>query len=131
MTRTYKLKGKSVFQVCNYCGCRWSSRGEFLADETLLFNGYQADFESPDKGLFLFTHRGPGCGTTLALEIRHFIDLYHGPVYSERKLNSSDCPGHCANIFNLERCENKCEFAYIRELIQIVRKANGIKSRRR
>lgn len=117
---TVPLAGK-IFQECPYCRRIWLSRNQFLTDPTLVFNGYQADFEAPEMGLFLFTHRTPGCGTTIAMEVRYFQDLYRGPIYIERKSNTTECPGHCLRVFNFERCENRCECAYIRELMQILK----------
>lgn len=108
----------NMFQKCSCCGRIWQSRSDFLIDGLLTFNGYQADFEAPEMGLFLFTHRAPGCGTTIAIEVRYFRDLYDGPVYTERKTNTSECPGHCLHVASFERCETHCECAYVRQLMQ-------------
>jgi len=114
------LKKADHFKKCSYCSQIWHSRDLFLADKDIKFNGYQADFESPEEGLFLFTHHLHKCGTTLAVQVSLLQDLYKGPVYTERKMNSEECPSYCMNVSNFERCETKCECAYVRKLIQIV-----------
>jgi hypothetical protein len=55
------------------------TRDEFLADKTLKLNGYQGSLRrlklgEMARGLLLFTHHGPNCGTTLAIEAKRFKD---------------------------------------------------------
>ncbi|MDA8086014.1 MAG: hypothetical protein M0Z75_04880 [Nitrospiraceae bacterium] len=108
------------FKTCPCCNRVWPKRESFLADKELVLNGYQADFEDPGEGLFIFTHTDKGCGTSLAVKTKSFKDLYTGPVYARRGLGTEDCPGYCLGEFTMDRCDARCEYAYIRELLQII-----------
>ncbi|GAB4389509.1 MAG: hypothetical protein Kow0025_15310 [Thermodesulfovibrionales bacterium] len=108
------------FKKCPCCGHIWSTRGAFLSDEEIKIDGYVADLEFLEEGLFLFTHVRKGCGSTMALKAGTFRDLYGGPVYAERLRGGDECPGHCLQIHNLERCRAKCECAYVREVIHAI-----------
>jgi hypothetical protein len=126
---TVKKTGGSLmleFKKCPMCNKSWPAREEFLKDQQLILEGYQANFESLDDGLFLFTHHQNACHSTLAVEIRHFLDLYNGPRYTERKTGTVECPGFCIDVYNLRRCRLKCECKYIRELMHQIRKQLGM-----
>ncbi len=110
-----------TFKTCPCCGCVWPKRETFLADGKLSLNGYQADFGEPGEGLFIFTHTEKDCGTSLAVKTKSFKDLYPGPIYARRGLGTEDCPGYCLGEFILERCDARCEYASIRELLQIIK----------
>jgi hypothetical protein len=62
------------------------------------------------------------CLSTIAVPAGLFKDLYDGPIFSERQTNTENCPGYCGDRDNFEPCEAECECAYVREIIQIVRK---------
>ena len=111
-----------AFLTCSCCGFTWKSRKEFLADETLKLNGYQVNLLSLEDGLFLFTHNVQGCCTTLAVKVNEFSDMHTGENYTERRTDQEDCPGYCRNEKFLGRCEAKCECAYVRNIIQVIRK---------
>lgn len=89
-----------------------------MSDPNVEIVGYQVDFEELQLGLFLFNHSV--CRTTLSIEAREFSDLHKGPVFSDRKTGTSDCPGHCMHRDDLEACPARCECAYIRETLQLV-----------
>lgn len=110
------------FKVCPKCGEVWKDRDSFLDDKTLKLNGYQADFEIPDRGLFFFTHLKEDCDSTMTLESDCFLDLYSGKRYNESQTGKKGCPKHCLNKTDLERCENMCELAFNREVINIIKK---------
>ncbi len=110
------------FKTCPCCHQVWSGRETFLADGLLTLNGYQADFDQPGEGLFIFTHMKKDCGSSMALRTGSFKDLYNGSVYTDKKLGEIDCPGYCLGEYNLERCDARCEYANIRELLQIIKK---------
>jgi len=110
---------KNNFKVCPACGFEWKSRNDFLNDNSVYIIGYQAHFESLKTGIFLFNH---SCKGTLALEVSDFADLYDGPVFEERATGSDDCPGHCLHENILDPCPAKCECAFVREVIQILKK---------
>ncbi|MBU0479468.1 MAG: hypothetical protein KKG47_00065 [Proteobacteria bacterium] len=110
-----------AFKICPSCGTVWNAREEFLADRTLVMNGYQADFRTLENGLFLFTHKQEGCNSTMAVRAGDFSDLYTGVKYTEPRTGMEDCPGYCKKEAQLDRCAALCECAYVREIIQIIR----------
>ena len=111
-------KNKRMFKLCKNCGQKWVTREDFLNDTDIILVGYQAHFEELTLGLFLFNHI---CKTTLSLPAEEFIDLYEGPVFSEWKTGKEECPGHCLKSSSLDPCVTKCEGAYIRETMQIIK----------
>jgi hypothetical protein len=113
------LVGDSVKQ-CTCCGYVWRTRDAFLGDPQLEIVGYQANFDDLLLGLFLFNHRA--CGSTIAVPAELFRDLYEGPVYSHRATGTADCPTYCLHKSELAPCPAKCECAYVREILQIVRR---------
>jgi hypothetical protein len=108
-----------AFKTCTFCRHVWPSREAFLTDPQISLVGYQAF--SPDLvlGLFLFNHLV--CKTTLAIHAREFVDLYDGPIYGERLDETEACQGHCKDTHDLEPCAQRCECAYVREVVQLVR----------
>ena len=109
-----------MYKRCTNCNYRWESRDAFLSDPNIVIIGYQVNFEKLQLGYFLFNHTT--CQTTLAIHAADFVDLYHGPIYSERKSGTAECESHCLHRDDLGQCSAKCECSYIREIIQIVRK---------
>ena len=108
------------FKKCPKCNFVWNRREGFLSDQNLNIIGYEVSDGGLVDGLLLFNH---SCGTTLALKVKKFKDLYDGPIFKERLDGSDDCPGYCFYKSNLEPCPAKCECAYVREIIQILRKS--------
>ncbi len=115
-------KATEHFKVCPCCGEVWRCRSDFIKDNSLYLNGYMADFNVLEKGLFYFTHLVEGCRSTLVVHASHFLDLYSGTRYTEKNSGRDDCPGHCHNRGHLERCSAICEYAFVREVIQIILK---------
>ena len=111
----------SVFKQCTCCNNPWLSREEFLADNQLDFVGYQVNFSNLELGFFLFNHMT--CQSTIAVPAGLFKDLYDGPIFSERQTDTKNCPGYCGDRDMFEPCIQQCECAYVREIIQIVRKS--------
>ena len=109
------------FKTCTNCGKQWGRRDAYLADSDVVLIGYQANFADLDAGIFLFQHMVPECETTLAVELAEFTDMHDGPVFEVRKEDTADCPGYCKVKSNLEPCDQKCECAYVRKIIQKVR----------
>ncbi len=107
------------FMVCSNCGFSWGSREDFLADKDVIIIGYQVNFEELKAGFFLFNHI---CGTTFTLDVQSFEDLYNGEIFKVKETGSDQCPGHCLHKSNLDLCPVKCECAFVREIIQIVKK---------
>jgi hypothetical protein len=86
-----------------------------------MLNGYQADFEKLEYGLFFFTHHHPDCNSTLAIEVVDFWDLYKGPRYLQRRTGAAECPGYCLDKNQLARCDALCECAFVRDLVQVIK----------
>ena len=113
--------GDQIFKKCNGCSEVWITQEQFISDKQLGLNGYKANFEKLESGLYFFTHRKPGCYSTMALEVNNFLNLYTGPIYLERKTGSEECPKYCLDKYQLDRCDVSCECAFIREIIQIIK----------
>jgi hypothetical protein len=113
----------NAFKTCPHCSKTWSNRDVFLADADLEVIGYQVDFEAIESGLFLFNHHD--CRTTLAVPAGSFKDLHSGPFFSERKTGSESCPKYCLRQNELERCPVECECAWVREVLQVLRRKPG------
>jgi hypothetical protein len=107
------------FKKCTCSASPWITRDEFLQDENTQLVGYQANFSHLELGYFLFNHLT--CKTTIAIPAGLFKDLYAGPVFSQRLTGSEVCHGYCKEMEVLEPCENQCECAYIREIVQLIR----------
>lgn len=114
-----------IFKKCPLCGQTWRSRKEFLEERALELNGYLADFESIENGMFFFTHHIDGCFSTMTILAKDFIDMYTGIKYTERKKDREECPGYCLQKNQLNRCEAACEYAFVREIIQKIREYQG------
>jgi hypothetical protein len=108
------------FKVCPFCATTWPSREAFLEDKDIQLVGYQVDFEELALGLFLFNH--DTCKTTMAVRAFQLKDLYRGPVFEERKTGQKDCLGFCLRNSDLAPCPAECECAWVRGLLQVVRK---------
>ena len=106
------------FKTCTNCEETWTSLNTFLMDPTVSLVGYMPTFDELINGLFLFNH---DCGTTLACEVGLFTHLYEGPIYKESKHGSADCPGYCQNKTDFSPCPVKCNCAYVRETLQVLR----------
>lgn len=110
-----------MFKECTSCGRPWNTREDFLEDRNVALVGYQAIYLELTAGLFLFNHLEVGCLTTLAIPAALFWDLYEGAIFEERLLNTPRCAGHCLHSDDLKPCPNKCECAFVREILQIVK----------
>jgi hypothetical protein len=107
-----------MFKECPMCGNIWKNREAFLTDPNLVIIGYQARFEKIKDGLFLFNH---ACQTTLAVEVMEFDDLYKGPKYDMSLFDTDECSELCLDMNNLDACGAKCKYAYVRDIIQIIK----------
>jgi hypothetical protein len=108
------------FRTCKQCGKEWPDREDFFADPGLVLSGCQVDVEAPPVSAFLFDHKVAGCGTTLAVPVRAFDDLWDGPRHKVKWGLSAKCAGKCHDPHNLEDCSNECAAAYVRHILQIV-----------
>ncbi len=107
------------FMVCPNCRASWKTREDFLNDRNVFICGYQVNFVDIKAGFFLFNHI---CGTTFTLDVRAFADLYHGPVFNKKATGTDQCPGHCLHKNNLDPCPAECECAYVRDVVQTLKK---------
>ncbi len=92
-----------------------------MDDPEVNFNGYQANFGTIEHGLFYFTHENEICGSTMALKAELFLSLFNGEKYFENKQLSEECPKKCLDWKELSRCPVHCEFAFVREVSQIIK----------
>ncbi len=109
----------AVFKQCPLCRFTWATRESFLGDAALEPIGYQVNFGRLNAGLFLFNH---ACKGTLAVKASAFLDLYAGPLFETRHTGDAQCPGHCLHTDDLQPCPARCECAYVREILQIIRR---------
>ena len=116
------MEGKENFKVCSKCKTEWTTITNFLDDQLLDLNGYQAIFENLGRGVFYFTHHKKGCFSTIALLAQDFSSLYLGGKYTERRTDKEECPGYCLEKEQLDRCDANCECAFNREIIQVIKK---------
>jgi len=109
-----------MFKKCPLCHYHWQKREDFLADRDLEIIGYQVCFDEAKEGLFLFNHL---CKTTLALKVHMFEDLYVGGARYEINAAGTDaCSGFCVNMAELSTCKVHCKYAYVRHIIECIRK---------
>lgn len=108
------------FKKCAACDTVWSSRDEFLADPSLILNGYKADFNNLGKGLFFFTHKREDCFSTMTLPAGLFFGIYHGERYTDNMRMQEECPRYCLDEKKLTRCRVACKNAFVREVMQII-----------
>lgn len=109
-----------MFKTCPMCGRRWMDRQTFMGDADLEFIGYQANLGLPEEGLFYFTHKTTGCGSTMAIKVEAFLSLYAGKRFTDSKLLSKECSGFCLDRDQRLRCGARCRYAYVREVSQII-----------
>ncbi len=108
-----------VFKECSSCGHKWFARDDFLEDPALEIIGYQVNFDNLLGGNFLFKH---SCGATLSLSVRYFNELYEGTIFTEPLTGTDDCPEYCLYQDQLEKCSARCECAFVRNIIDIIKK---------
>lgn len=108
-----------AFKICPSCGHSWKARDAFMRDPGLTLIGYQVDFRQLTAGLLLFNHT---CRSTIAVRVEEFVDLYRGEIFQERATGTDQCPGHCLHKNNLLPCPAHCECAFVREIIQVLKR---------
>lgn len=106
------------FKTCPVCKAVWKSRDEFLDDPDIWIIGYQVHFKELSEGLFLFNHL---CDATMTVRAGVFIDLYGGPMFETRLAGTDECPGFCLVKQELRPCPAKCDCAFAREVIQMIK----------
>ena len=119
-SRKENSRRNRVVKQCTCCGYVWPTLDALLSDPQLQIVGYQVNFSDLLLGLFLFNHLG--CGSTIAVPAGLFKDLYDGPIYATRATGTAECPEYCLYVEELGVCLARCECAYVREILQIVRR---------
>jgi len=114
------------FKICTNCAAIWDNREEFLKNSNIRLIGYQASFDNPLEGLFLFNHLTKTCGSTISIEVSEFDDMCPGSIYEIAKTGTSECGGHCRRINDLNTCDASCRYAFVREIIQRIKAAQSI-----
>jgi len=112
---------RTPFKICPNCLEVWQTRDDFLDDSLLHLNGYKADFEKLEYGLFFFTHQKAGCHSTLALEVSDFLDLHRGTVCEEPQRYDEKCPRFCREKRKFDQTQDLCECAFAREVCELVK----------
>lgn len=110
-----------VFKKCNVCLTKWGSRDSFLTDPEIKVIGYQANFKDLHRSLFYFNHKKEGCGTSLAITIDEFLDMYKGDIHPSLLRGLKPCPRHCENVNDLSPCSQECSCAYVRDVLQLIK----------
>jgi hypothetical protein len=108
-----------IFKICSCCGNPWHCRDEFLRDANIDLIGYQANFYQLELGYFLFNHLI--CESTIAINAGFFKNLYTGPVFDRRLTGTEFCQGFCEDVEILDPCDEKCDCAYVRDVIQTIK----------
>ncbi len=110
------------FKTCSTCEAVWIDRADFMGNQNIVLLGYQSNFEDIDSGMILFNHVIDICGSTIAVPVAEFTDLYTGKKYSEALTGTDECEKRCVEKLDLERCNSKCKYAFVREILQILKK---------
>ncbi|MEE9554736.1 MAG: hypothetical protein V3W18_10605 [candidate division Zixibacteria bacterium] len=110
------------FKTCTGCGFVWNSRNEFILNDNISLVGYQPNFIDIEAGLLLFNHNIKKCGTTFALRVGIFTDLYIGPVFDKAKIGTMECEEKCLDQNNMDQCSAVCKYVYVREIMKFFKK---------
>ena len=106
------------FSQCNLCGTGWRTRDSFIHDRSVEIVEYRVNFDDLTAGTFVFRHT---CGAALSMPVRNFNGLYEGPIFNQRATGGDECPGYCLYNEELRDCMVKCECAYVRNIIRIIK----------
>ena len=106
-----------LFKRCTACNHEWQDRDSFILDPAIELIGYQANSENLNLGLYLFNHE---CGTTLAVYVEKFLELYQGPKYSLSMLGNNECPGFCRIEDEMRDCGLECCCVHFRKIMTIM-----------
>jgi hypothetical protein len=113
---------RGIYKQCSYCQQTWRQREDMVRDPEVELIGYQAYFDQPADGLFLFTHNAAGCRTTIAVRAGDFEDYAADSAAAIPSAGAVVCPGHCLHHDNLEPCGADCEMRWVREAMRLLRR---------
>ncbi|GMW01693.1 MAG: hypothetical protein AMXMBFR84_28300 [Candidatus Hydrogenedentota bacterium] len=105
--------------ICRGCNQVWLEREGLISDPAIALAGYQANFDNLESGRFVFTHE---CGASFSVCVKSFLTLCAEHVHTGYRLNGEACPGYCMHEHELDPCGAECECAYIRNVLDVVRK---------
>jgi len=105
------------FKKCKVCNHEWQDRDSFILDPAIKLIGYQANPDNLNRGMYLFTHE---CGTSLAVHVEEFLDLYQGTKYNLSKSGNNECPGYCRIENALTDCGLECSCVHFRKIMTII-----------
>ncbi len=114
---------------CLNCKKDWMDFESFFSDPDIELIEYYPDFETPEKGTFVFLHRFQECGKKILSKASVFTPLLG---HRTGKLPSFEaglegCKGFCKDPNNLQKCDNDfCGGSVIRTLIQLTLKRKEI-----
>jgi hypothetical protein len=109
---------EAPFKICTVCHQEWQSVTDFLNDPENEIIGYQANFKNLEAGYFLFNHQ---VLHTLAIPVNAFSHFRSGPIFTENKAGTEDCPGYCIHKLELGTCQESCECRWVRDVIQVIK----------
>ncbi|MGD0586407.1 MAG: hypothetical protein ABSA86_11655 [Oryzomonas sp.] len=114
-------KSAAIFKICPCCATEWPTKIKLLSDPSLKLHGYQGSYKNRETGVLLFTHLNPSCGSTMALDVSEFSDLYTGATYCVGKALSAEYPRYCVDPnFSAQR-GTFCECGYVRDIMCTIR----------
>lgn len=115
-------QANTPFKICPFCKTAWETREGFLNDPYIILVGYTPNFEVLSHSLFLFNHT---CKGTLSVKAQCFMDLYKGPIFAKRLFGTEECSEYCLYKSNLAPCPAPCECAFMREILQVLKKMSS------
>jgi len=110
----------TAFKKCSCCGTVWANLSDLIRDDQVQLIGYQAAFSDSYEGLFFFSHRTQHCGTTIAIPVSCFSNLYDGPDFTEQLACTDMCNSLCESFFDFGSCSEACSMRWVREIIEVL-----------
>ena len=110
----------TVFKKCACCDNEWEYLTDLIRDEQVQLIGYQAAFSDSYEGLFFFSHRAEECGTTIAIPVSCFANLYDGPAYQAHLECTEQCNGLCQSFYDFGACPKECNMRQVRDIIKVL-----------
>ncbi len=110
----------NAYKKCSCCGYDWENLTDLIRDKQVQLIGYQPAFSDSYEGLFFFAHEAKECGTTIALPVSSFANLYEGPAYTAQLACTKRCNGLCQSFYDFGVCSNECEMRWVRDIIEVL-----------
>ncbi|MFH1863211.1 MAG: response regulator [bacterium] len=109
-----------TFVKCPKCQKSWRKLEDLIRDANVELAEYLVNYESIHGGQYLFKHKDPACNMTFSVPLTKFLELYKGEVSKTKNLGTPQCPGFCFQKESLEPCLLDCEYAFTRDIVQII-----------